>query len=70
MMVAKGFGSKDSDKVGKEKSDKPGLKASTKVATTGQIGGTSNRTTPPSATKGAAGYYPKFKRGGGVKRGR
>ena len=53
-MVAKGFGSKDSDKVGKEKTDKPMLKASAKTPYTGKIGGPSN----------------KFKRGGSVKRGR
>jgi hypothetical protein len=55
-MVAKGFGAKDSDKVGKEKSDKPMLKASARIPTTGKIGGTANK-----------GF---FKRGGAVKRGR
>jgi len=55
-MVAKGFGSKDSDRIGKEKSDKPMLKASAKIPTTGKIGGIAN--------KGL------FKRGGSVKRGR
>lgn len=57
-MVAKGFGSKDSDKVGKEKTDKPMLKASARIPTTGRIGGTSN---VPARN---------FKRGGSVKRGR
>jgi hypothetical protein len=44
-MVAKGFGKKDSDKVGKEKTDKPMLKASAKLPTTGMIGGTANKGT-------------------------
>jgi len=53
-MVAKGYGSKDSDKIGKEKTDKPMLKAGAKTPFTGRIGGPSN----------------KFKRGGAVRRGR
>jgi hypothetical protein len=57
-MVAKGFGSKDSDKVGKEKTDKPMLKASARTPYTGKIGGPAN--TPAR----------NFKRGGSIKRGR
>lgn len=57
-MVAKGFGSRDSDKVGKEKTDKPMLKASKVTPYTGKIGGPAN---VPAR---------QFKRGGGVKRGR
>lgn len=66
-MVAKGYGSKDSDRVGKEKTDRAGLKASTVVPTTGKIGGISNRPAPPSARKGSGGF-PTFKKGGKVKR--
>jgi len=57
-MVAKGFGSKDSDRIGKEKTDKPMLKASARTPFTGKIGGPAN---VPARN---------FKRGGSVKRGR
>ena len=60
-MVAKGYGSKDSDKIGKEKSDKPMLKAGAKIPTTGMIGGVHPANTRNPRT---------FKRGGAVKRGR
>ena len=60
-MVAKGYGSKDSDKIGKEKTDKPMLKAGAKIPTTGMIGGVHSANTRNPRT---------FKRGGGVKRGR
>lgn len=41
--MKKGFGKADNDKVGKEKTDKPMLKASAKIPTTGMIGGTANK---------------------------
>jgi len=74
-MVAQRFGSADPDmrsrsgKGGKTKEvkDKPGLKASTRVPTTGMIGGISNRTTPPSAAKGSGGF-PAFRRGGSARK--
>lgn len=53
-MVAKGYGSADTDKIGKEKTDKPMLKASARTPYTGKIGGPSNK--------------PGFKKGGKVKR--
>jgi hypothetical protein len=68
-MVAQKFGKADPDirKGSKEKTDRPGLKASARTSTTGQIGGISNRAVPPSARKGGGGFG-SFKRGGKVKK--
>jgi hypothetical protein len=73
-MVGQKFGKSDPDmgnRFGKGKtkelSDKPGLKASAKVPTTGMIGGIANRKSGPSAAEGSGGY-PAFKKGGKAKR--
>lgn len=52
-MVAIGYGKADKDKVGKELSDKPLKGPGTDVKVSAMIGGISNRTTKPSAKKGA-----------------
>jgi len=41
-MVAKRFGKGDNDRIGKEKTDKPMLKAGAMTSYTGKIGGPSN----------------------------
>ena len=56
-MVAAKYGRADPDvkhKGSKEKTDKPMLKASTKIATTGMVGGTSNEKGNPSEKKKGA----------------
>jgi len=69
-MVAQRFGSADPDvkaKGSKEKIDRPQLKASQKLPTTGKHGGISNRPVPPSANKGSGGY-PAFRKGGSARK--
>jgi hypothetical protein len=65
-MVAQKFGKSDPDikKGSKETRDKEMLRASTKIPTTGMIGGTSNTTANPSEKK--SGPTMKFAKGGAV----
>lgn len=69
-MVAQKFGKDDPDvkaKGSKETRDKPMLKASATVPTTGKVGGTSNRASSPSERK--SGPTMSFAKGGMVKGG-
>jgi hypothetical protein len=69
-MAQQRFGKSDPDvqaKGSKEKGDKEGLRASTRLPTTGKVGGISNRVEGPSASKKSGGY-PAFRRGGRAKR--
>ena len=70
-MVAQKFGSSDPDvkaKGSKEKTDKPMQPASARVATTGQIGGTSNEVVNKSSAR-KSGKTMSFKGGGMVQGG-